>query len=402
MTELGGRADPLKLDRRTVAVRKEGIAHDNRAALGSWARALDHDEVSLDAAVVDKAADRVDALVCKIELRCAAPGVLRCVDHKDLLVGVRAVEVTHLTGAGDSILDVGRVPGTDAGNFAVSAAGLTRKTGDAPAGDDAFEPTAARDGDGVDLRSHAEDVLDRDRLLHEGVRIVDLLGHTRSAVDLDFHDVGLLLLQGRQGGLGVGDDADDVSVLLKAPKLLLDVCAVGGLLHVGREGRLLRVEVVAVEATHGGLGNVGGPDGRHGAEALRGLGVPDDGRADHRRGVDDCRLVDGLAVVEVRAAVVDEAHDVRAAGLVAEEGREVDGRALDVWREGLAAPAAARAALAGEVAEVALAAARELAVGHRGPCLFRSENEFKLVGHTDTPVSRLHARARTFGRVVKA
>lgn len=183
----------------------------------------------------------------------------------------------------------------------------------------------------------------------------------------------------------MGDDANDISVLLEASELLLDVCTVGSLLHVGREGCLVCMEIVAIEAAHGGLGNVGGPDGCHSAEALRSLGISDDGRTDHRRRIDDRRLVDSLAVVKVRATVIDEAHDVRAASLVAEEGREVDGCALDIWREGLAAPAPTRAALAGEVAEVALAAARELAVGHRVLCLFRPKNGFKLVRHEHMP-----------------
>lgn len=402
MTELGRRADPLELDLGVVAMGEEGVTHNNRAALGPRAGALDHDEVSLDAAVVDEAADGVDAFVCQVELCCAALGVLGSVDHEDLLVRICAVEVTHLTGAGDRVLDVGGVPCANAGDLAVSAAGLARETGDTPAGNDALETTTACDGDGVDLASDGEDVLDGDGLLHESVCVIDLLGDILPAVDLDLHDVGLLLLQRSQRRLRVGDDTDDVCVLLEAPELLLYVLAVGSLLHVGREGSLVCVEVVAVEATHGRLGDVCGPNRRHSAEALRGLGVSDDGGADHRRCIDDRRLVDGLAVVEVRAAVVDEAHDVRAAGLVADEGREVDRRALDVRGEGLAAPAPARAALAGEVAEVALAAARELAVGHRELCLFGPRSGFKLVRHTDTRDPCFSAPARTFGRVVKA
>lgn len=159
MTEFGGCADPLKLDWRIVAVGQKGAAHDDRAALRSWARPLDHDEVSLDAAVVDKTANGVNALVCQVELCCTAPRILCGIDHEDLLVGIRAVEVTHLTSAGNGVLDVGRVPRANASDLSVSTPSLARKTSDAPAGNDALEPTTACDGNGVDLLSYLENIL---------------------------------------------------------------------------------------------------------------------------------------------------------------------------------------------------------------------------------------------------
>ncbi len=58
-------------------------------------------------------------------------------------------------------------------------------------------------------------------LLEETVGKLNLISNTTS-VDLDLHQVGLLLLQRGLADLGVGEDTDDGAVLLDALKLTGD------------------------------------------------------------------------------------------------------------------------------------------------------------------------------------
>ena len=65
------------------------------------------------------------------------------------------------------------------------------------------------------------------------------------------------------------------------------------------------------------------PHRREGTEAVDGLRVADEADADHRRALDDGDGLRGLLLVELRPRLIHVAHDVRHAGLVAHEGRQV-------------------------------------------------------------------------------
>jgi hypothetical protein len=110
VTHLGGGADPLDLETTLVAVWEDGLAQNDGSLLGTWARAVDHDEVTLDETIVDPAAEWVDALLSGIHFSLAASGILGSVDHQDELVGLNTVEVTHLTSTCAGVLDVSWVP----------------------------------------------------------------------------------------------------------------------------------------------------------------------------------------------------------------------------------------------------------------------------------------------------
>ena len=169
--------------------------------------------------------------------------------------------VTHLTGTGDSPLDVGRMPGTDTSNLAETLVGLARQLLGAPAGGDTVETVTLGDANDVDHLVLLEDRVDLDGLLEETLA--------------EGHQVGLLLLEGRLADLGVGEDADDGAVLLDALELAGDGGAVvlGVLLGVLGESLLLALVPVLVESALDLVAQMLGPDGGEGAQTAGSLDV---------------------------------------------------------------------------------------------------------------------------------
>lgn len=164
---------------------------------------------------------RSDLLLGDIEVgRCVAL-VVTLADAVDLVVDGGTVVVTHLTSTGNSPLDVGRMPGTDTGNLAETLVRLARKLLGAPSGGDTVVSVTLGNGNDVDHLVSLEDGGDLNGLLEKTVTELDLVGDA-ATVDLDLHKVGLLLLERGLGDLSVGEDTDDLAVLLDALELTGD------------------------------------------------------------------------------------------------------------------------------------------------------------------------------------
>ena len=122
--------------------------------------------------------------------------------------------VSVLTGAGDGEEDTGRVPRANAGNLAETLVGLAWELLGAPPVGDTLETVALGDAENVDHLGLLEDLLDGDGLLHVLLGPGNLGGRVGATVELDLHDVRLLLLEVlEEVDLGVRDDADNLAVL---------------------------------------------------------------------------------------------------------------------------------------------------------------------------------------------
>jgi hypothetical protein len=154
--------------------------------------------------------------------------------------------------------------------------------------------------DGVDDLVLLEHAGDADLLLEVGTGKLDLVGDG-TAVDLDLHEVGLLLLEAGLGELGVGEDSDDGAVLLDALELAGDRLPVvlGVLLGVTGERLSLRYVPVLVEAALELVGEVLGPNGGQSAETAGSLDVADNTDDDHGGSLDDGNGLDNLALVHL-------------------------------------------------------------------------------------------------------
>lgn len=191
------------------------------------------------------------------------------------------VVVTHLTSTGNSPLDVVRVPGTNTGDLTQTLVSLTGQLGGTPTAGDTLETVTLGDSNDVDHLVLLEDAVDLDGLLKEVAGEVNLVGNG-TTVDLDLHEVGLLLLEGSLADLGVGEDTDDSAVLLDALELAGDggAAVLSVLLGVLGEGLLLALVPVLVEATLNLVTQVLSPDGSERAETTGSLDVSDNTDSD--------------------------------------------------------------------------------------------------------------------------
>jgi len=187
--------------------------------------ALDHHIVLSEETLALKAAHGVDALFGEVEVGHAvlALGVLQVLaDALDAFVALGAVVETHLSGAGDGPQDSAGVPRSDAADLAETSVGLAGQLLAPPSCDDAVESVTLGDRNGVAEFVVLKHRIYGDVLLQQRASEVDLLADV-AAVDLDFHDVGLLLCSDPLLGalvvelleVSVCDHADDGGFLLE-------------------------------------------------------------------------------------------------------------------------------------------------------------------------------------------
>ena len=251
--------------------------------------------------------------------------------------------VTHLTSTSNGPLDVVGVPGTDTSDLTQTLVSLTGQLGGTPTGGDTLEAMTLGDGNDVDHLVLLEDGVDVDGLLKQVAGEVNLVGDL-ATVDLDLHEVGLLLLDGGLADLGVGEHTDDSAVLLDALKLAGDggTAGLGVLLGVLGEGLLLALVPVLVEAALDLVAQVLSPDGGERAETTGSLDVTNDTDGNklykvrhtihlypdsmetYRRGLDDGSGLNDLLLVHLGTRTVKVTDDGGHTGLVAHGGGQVD------------------------------------------------------------------------------
>merc|ERR1719220_40266 len=166
---------------------------------------------------------------------------------------------------------------------------------------------------------------------------VDLVSD-RSSIELNLHDVSLLLSAPQDLHLGVDENTDDSAVLLHLSQVLLDLLLAEIISPLGAglgEGFLLGLRPVLVEPPLGLLSNMLSPDSLQGPHTTGGLNVTHDSNAHDRRSLDDGDGLDHLLLVDLGAGSVDLPDDVGHTGLVAHEGSQVDRLGRIILWEGL-------------------------------------------------------------------
>jgi len=169
------------------------------------------------------------------------------------------------------------MPGTDTGNLSETLVGFPWELLGSPTVGNTLETVTLGDSNDVDVLILFEDGGDFNGLLKEFVSIGDLV-RNGSAVQLDLHQVGLLLAQTSLADLSVGENADDSTVFADALQFTISRLAtvLGVLLGIAGESLLLRSVPVLVEPSFELLTEVRSPDGGEGSEATRGLNVSND------------------------------------------------------------------------------------------------------------------------------
>lgn len=364
MAELGRGVN--ELERNLLEVTARGVdlvrlADSQNTLLHTRAAALDHDEVVLHHTVVGEATHGGNGLLGGVELGGGRGLVSTVTDTVDLLVELSTVVVTVLTRAGNGEHNVGRVPGTDTGDLAETLVGLARKLLGTPTGSHTLVTLTLGNTDNVNVLVLGEEAADVNSLLKETLGELNLVGD-RATVDLDLHEVSLLLLQAGVAQLGVREHTDNSAVLADTLELTGDRLTVvlRVLLGVLGEGLLLAAVPVLVEAALDLIREVLSPDSGERAETTGGLDVADDTNHNHGGRLDDRSGLDDLTLVHLRTGTVEVANNVSHTGLVAHEGRQVDGLLGVILGERLALAAVARGALARKETKRAVTGVLEL------------------------------------------
>ncbi len=113
------------------------------------------------------------------------------------------------------------MPGTDTSNLSETLVCLSWKLLGSPSAGNTLETVALGNSDNINHLILLEDGSNLHWLLEEAVGEINLLSNATS-VDLDFHQMGLLLFERGLADLSVGEDADDGAVLLDALELTSD------------------------------------------------------------------------------------------------------------------------------------------------------------------------------------
>lgn len=365
VTELGRGVDELELNvlqGRALGVGQQGLAESDDTLPGTSAASLDHDKVLVDDTVVGEAAERGDGLLGQIVLGLGVRLVVALANAVDLLVDLGTVVVTVLTSTRDREHDTGRMPGSDTSNLAETLVCLARKLLGAPTVGDTLETVTLGDSNDIDHLILLKDRLDIDSLLKVLIGELDLVGDG-TTVQLNLHDMGLLLTNLDLADLSVDNDTDNRAVLLDTLELAEDgLGTVGVLLGVLGESLFLGAVPVLVEATLELLGQVLGPDGGQRAETTRSLDVTDNTNDDHGGSLDDGNGLDNLLLVHLGAGTVQVTDNVGHTGLVTHEGSQVDGLGSIILGEGLGLAPVAGSTLAGQESKGTVARPLKLTV----------------------------------------
>jgi len=365
VTELGRGIDELELnllESRTLGVGDEGLADGDNTLLGTSNTTLDHQEIFIDNTVVGETTHGSDSLLGDIILSSARLLVTSLANTVDLLVDLSTVMVTVLTSTGNRVHDAGRMPSTNTGNLTETSVGLTGKLLGTPTGSNTLETLTLGDGNDINHFVLLEEGGDFDFLLEVLTGPVNLLGNV-TTVDLDFHNVGLLLTNLGLADLGVGNDADNATVLLDTFEFTGDLLgALSVPLSVLGEGLLLGAVPVLVEAATDLVGKMLSPDGGEGTKTTGSLDVTNDTNNDHGGSLDDADSLDNLLLVHLGTRTVKIADDVSHTSLVTHEGSQVDGLGLVILGEGLDAATVGSATLARKETKMAVSGSLELSI----------------------------------------
>ena len=236
MTNLGSGVNELDIDLLGLpglGGGEDALSHGDGSLSGAHDTTLDKNEVLVDFTVVGEATKRSDVLGNSVGLSGGV--VLDTTDGTgsnsvDLVVDLSTGVVTELTTSGDRPLDGGGMPGADTGDLTETSMRLTGESGDAESLDDAAHTLTTGDTDGIDALGHLKDLTDADLLLELVLGPVDLLADG-TTVNLDLHDVSLVLSEAKLADLGGANDTDDGGVLLDSLEIS-GVVSLGGLVLV--------------------------------------------------------------------------------------------------------------------------------------------------------------------------
>jgi len=304
VTNLTGGIDELKVDlfkSSSTDLRNQTLSDEEGSLLGTNTATLDDDEILLDDTVMGETTQRSDGLFGQIG---SSGGVVSTTfvsntntDSVDFLVHFSSMMVTQLTSSGNGESYSGRMPSSDTSDLSETSMGLSGKSLSSESGSDTFVSLTLGNTENISHFIRVEDLGNSNFLFEVGLGEVDLLGDI-TTVNLDFHDVSLLLSEVEFIQLSVDDNSDNLTVFLDSFKLAFNILGVRPFLGVLSESLLLGVHPVLIESSLELDGQVLGPDGGKGSETSGGFDITNNtadnngGSFEDGTGFDDFLLVE--------------------------------------------------------------------------------------------------------------
>jgi len=303
----------------------EGFAEGDDTLLGSRDAALEEEEIVLDDAVMGETTQGGNSLLADVVFGRGVVVLVAEANAVDLLVDLRSVMITILTGASDGEHDLRRMPSTDTGNLSETLVGFPWELLGSPTVGNTLESVTLGDSNDVDVLVLFEDGGDVNGLLEQLVSIGDLV-RNGSTVQLDLHEVGLLLAQTSLTDLSVGENADNSTVFADALQFTISRLAIvlGVLLGIASESLLLRSVPVLVEPSFELFTEVGCPDGGESSEATWSLNVSNDTNNENGGCLHDGDGLNDLTFMHFGPWPVKITDNVGHTGLVAHESGQVN------------------------------------------------------------------------------
>jgi len=309
------------------------LSKSNGSSLRSGASSLDHEKVLVDRSVSGESSHRGDRLGGEIELGRSVRLVSSLSNLVDLLVGLGSVMESVLSSSGNSERNSGRMPCSNTGDLSKSLVSLSRQSSGSPSRSNSSESVSLVGSESVNHLVLSEDSRNGNLLLEKSISEVDLL-LDGSSVNLDLHEMSLLLSKSGLSNLGVGENSDDGSGSFQSSDLLgKNVLVVDVLLSVLGESFPLRSVPRSVESSSALVAQMGGPDGSQSSKSLGGGNVSNDSNDDHGWGLDNGDSLDDLLLVNLRSKLVDLSNDMGRSSLVSHESGKMDGLSLIILGE---------------------------------------------------------------------
>ena len=334
VTDLGSGIDEFNLELvggERAGLWKEGLSDGDLSLSWSHNVTSDEKEVLVDNTVMWESTDWGNVLDMGIGL---SGGVVLDVSNGtssnsvDLLIDLSSVVVTEVTSSSNSPLNSRWMPSSDTGNLSETSMSLSWKSGNSESLDDTLSSLTSGNGNGINHLVVLEDLTDGDFVLELGDSPVDLLGNI-TTVDLDLHNVSLLLSKLALLDLSGADDSDDLAVFLDSLDVsvwvLLGLGVLLVLLGVVGESLSLGNVVVLVESSDDVDWKLLSPDGGQSSESSWGLNVSNHTDDLHWWGFNNG---DGLADILLEdlltLSLLEVSDGVSHTSLVAHEGSKVN------------------------------------------------------------------------------
>jgi len=327
MTIFGRSIDEFEVDGfqvRSASRGDNGLAESDWALLRTSNTSLHTQPILIDNTVVRETTNRGDTLLSQVVLSGGTGSITLLTNSKDALVDLGTVMVTLLTGTSDSAVHTRRMPSTNTGDLTQTTVGLAGKTSNTPTSNNTNKSLTLGGSANINTFTFSEDIGNWDLLFEELLAEINLLSDAGTAVDLNFSQVSHLLAQVKLAHLGVAEQAYNLTIVLDAVELELNILRLlSSLLGILGESLLLGSVPVLVEATLDFIRKMASPNSGKSAKTSWGFDVTNHTNSNKRRSFKDSNGLNSFLLVQFGSRSLNLTNNVSHTSLETNEGSQV-------------------------------------------------------------------------------